>query len=283
MTNVRALQSVELAKFWEEFAAVMGGPEGLMTYRYLGTHAEAQDRHHATGNLRLRSDLRSSHGLLAAPLTILVADVIGILDDAIAVPAPTQIALEILDNGAGVEEVFCEGEMFHEGRAQLFSRARLYDAADHGRMLALCRDAGAVLAAAPEGYHYVDPGPGVPDSLSLPPLWQAFDARRRPDGRLEVPELTGRIGSTSGSLHHGPTQIVLETAARGSGRAGRRGRCVPHLPLARHLLRAGTHGPFVADPTVLIVRDDAIAVEVDFRDEGNDRLIAAASAVFRRL
>jgi acyl-coenzyme A thioesterase PaaI-like protein len=282
MTNVRALQSVELEKFWDEFTAVMGGPEGLMTYRYLGTHAEAQDRHHATGSLRLRSDLRTNHGLLAAPLTILVADVIGILDDAIAVPAPTQIALEILDDGAGVEEVFCEGEMFHEGRAQLFSRARLLDAADHGRVLALCRDAGAVMAAAPEGYQYVDPGPGVPESPSLPPLWQAFGAQRRDDGRLEIPELTGRIGSTSGSLHHGPTQIVLETAASEAAAqaVGDDAFRIRHWHIT--FSARGTQGPFIAFPSVVTARDDVVAVEVDFRDEGSGRLIAAASAVFQR-
>src|ERR1700678_2659855 len=114
MANVRALQSAGADSFWEEFEAVMGGPEGLMTYRYLGTHARSIDRHHATGSLRLRSDLRGPHGLLAAPLMILVADTIGILDDAIAVPAPTQMSVEIFDDGHGVDSVFCIGEMFHE-------------------------------------------------------------------------------------------------------------------------------------------------------------------------
>jgi hypothetical protein len=88
VSTIRALQEVELDNFWKEFAAVMGGPDGLMTYRYLGTHARAEDRHHATGTMRLRSDLRGPVGLQAAPLLILVADTIGILDDAIAVPAP---------------------------------------------------------------------------------------------------------------------------------------------------------------------------------------------------
>src|ERR1700734_2101930 len=125
MANVRALQSTGADSFWQEFEAVMGGPEGLMTYRYLGTHADAIDRHHATGSLRLRSDLRGPHGLLAAPLAILVADTIGILDDAISVPAPTQMSVEMLEDGAGVSTVFCIGEMVHEGRAQLFSRARI--------------------------------------------------------------------------------------------------------------------------------------------------------------
>src|ERR1700728_3005781 len=32
VSTVRALQHVELDDFWSEFAAVMGGPDGLMTY-----------------------------------------------------------------------------------------------------------------------------------------------------------------------------------------------------------------------------------------------------------
>src|SRR5450631_2245899 len=142
MADIKALQHTELDHFWEEFEAVMGGPDGLMTYRYLGTHAQAVDRHHSTGSMPMRSDLRTAYGLRAAPLLILVADTVGVLDDAIAVPAPTQFDLEVLDDGAGVERVDCVGEIFHEGRTQLFSRARLLDAADHGRVLALAWDAG---------------------------------------------------------------------------------------------------------------------------------------------
>jgi acyl-coenzyme A thioesterase PaaI-like protein len=282
-SSVKALQGVELDRFWDEFTAVMGGPDGLMTYRYLGTHAEAIDRHHATGSLRLRSDLRGPHGLLASPLTILVADVIGILDDAIAVPAPTQIALQILDDGAGVKTVYCIGEMFHEGRSQLFSRARLVDADDHRRVLAICRDAGVVMAPAPEGYHYVDPGPGVADSPSLPPLWQAFGALRRDDGRFELPELTGRIGSTSGSLHHGATQIVMEAAATeaATDAAGSDRLRVDHWHVT--FSARGTIGPFGTSTEVVAVSDTLVAVESELYDRGNSRRIAAASAVFRRV
>jgi hypothetical protein len=282
-SGVRALQGVELERFWDEFTSVMGGPDGLMTYRYLGTHADAIDRHHATGHLRLRSDLRGPHGLLASPLTILVADTIGILDDAIAVPAPTQIALQILDDGDGVDTVFCLGEMFHEGRSQLFSRARLVDADDHGRVLAICRDAGVVMAPAPEGYQYVDPGPGVADSPTLPPLWQAFGAERRDGGVFELPELTGRIGSTSGSLHHGPTQIVMEAAATEAaiGAAGSDRLRLDHWHVT--FSARGTIGPFETTTEVLAVSGEVVAVETELHDRGNSRRIAAAAAAFRRV
>ena len=72
---------------------------------------------------------------------------------------------------------------------------------------------GAKLAEAPPGYEYVDPGPGVPYSPDLPPLHEAFGAHRRDDGQWAIPELDAHIGSTSGSLHHGATQVLLEAAA----------------------------------------------------------------------
>src|SRR5579859_6211215 len=234
MSPVRALQNAELDRFWQEFEAVMGGPEGLMTYRYLGTHAEALDRHHARGRMRLRSDLRTSFGLRAAPLLILVADVVGILDDAIAVPAPTQFDLEVLDDGAGVDEVYCIGEVFHEGRTQLFSRARCVDAADHQRVLALCWDAGVVVAPAPEGYRYVDPGPGVPDSPSLPP------ARRRQPGDPPVDRATGLdVGVVAPRPDPGGPRGCCDRSCRGR----RADRCAAPPALARHLHGARQAGP----------------------------------------
>jgi len=283
MGKVRALQEAELDKFWEQFTEVMGGPDGLMTYRYLGTHAHAVDRHHATGTMRLRSDLRGRVGVQAAPLLILVADTIGILDDAIAVPAPVHFDLALIDDCEGVEEVYCIGEMYHEGRSQLFSSARIVDAADHSRVIALARDSGVVMAKAPEGYQYVDPGPGVEDSPALPPLWQAFGGQRREDGVIVITELTSRIGSTSASLHHGATQILLEAAATEAAQvaAGSDDLAMRHWYVA--FVARGRMGPFVPSTQVVAVRHDTVSVEATLRDEGDDRVIASATAVFARL
>jgi acyl-coenzyme A thioesterase PaaI-like protein len=283
MSNIKALQETELDRFWQEFSEVMGGPDGLMTYRYLGTHATAIDRHHASGILRLRSDLRGGAGLQAAPLLILVADTIGILDDAIAVPAPVHYDLAVLDDGEGIDQLFCTGELYHEGRSQLFSSARIVDAADHSRVVAMARGSGVVMAKAPDGYQYVDPGPGVADSPSLPPLWQAFGARRRPDGNLEIPELTSRIGSTSASLHHGATQVLLEAVATEAAvAAAGTGRLMIRQWYVAFVAR-GRGGPFVPSTEVVSVRPDTLGVEATLRDEGDDRIIASASAVFARL
>jgi acyl-coenzyme A thioesterase PaaI-like protein len=281
MAEIRALQTTELHAFWDEFAAVMGGPEGLMTYRYLGTHADAIDRHHATGYMKLRRDMRDAHGLHASPLMILIADVVGILDDAIAVPAPTQMAIELLDAGHGVEEVFCEGQIIHEGRSQLFSTATICDRADRDRVIAVARDAGAVVAPAPGGYNYVDPGPGVPDSADLPPLWQAFGATRRGDGAYEIAELTSRIGSTSASLHHGATHIVLEAASMDAATeaAGTDSIRLAHWHVS--FTARGKEGPFVTSAKVISVSGDRIAIETELSGAG--RLIASVSATYDRV
>jgi len=280
MAEVRALQHTDRQSFWQEFSEVMGGEGGLMTYRYLGTHAEASDRHHATGKMRLRSDLRGPDGLYAAPLLILVADTIGILDDAIAVTAPVHFDLAILDDASGVDEVRCIGEMVHEGRSQLFSVAHLVDAADESRVLAIARDSGVVVAPAPKGYRYVDPGPGMDDSSSLPPLWEAFGARRRSDGRLEIPELAPHIGSTSGSLHHGPTQVVLEAAATEAATRATRGDPLRIRQWYVAFTARGTSGPFVTTTTVLRATGHLVAVDASLVDEGRGRLVASATAIF---
>lgn len=281
MGTIRALQTTELDQFWDEFAAVMGGPDGLMTYRYLGTYADAIDRHHATGHMRIRRDMRDPHGLQASPLMILIADVVGILVDAIAVPAPTQMAIELLDDGRGVDEVYCEGEIIHEGRSQLFSTAVVYDAADRDRVIAVARDAGAVVAPAPDGYTYVDPGPGVPDSPDLPPLWQAFGAVQGDDGTFEIPELTSRIGSTSASLHHGASHIVLEAAAMHAAKHAAASDAVQLRHWHVSFTARGQAGPFVASAKALSVRDDSIAIEAELRDDA--RAIASVTAIYGRV
>jgi acyl-coenzyme A thioesterase PaaI-like protein len=281
MGNIRALQSTDLDQFWDTFAEVMGGPDGLMTYRYLGTHADGVDRHHATGYMTIRRDMRDPHGLQASPLLILVADVVGILDDAIAVPAPTQMAIELLDDGVGVEKVWCEGQIIHEGRTQLYSTATIVDFNDRDRVLGVARDAGAVVAPAPEGYHYVDPGPGVPDSPDLPPMWQAFGATRRADGAFEIPELTSRIGSTSASLHHGATHILLEAASMQAAveAAGTDDIRLVHWHMT--FIARGKSGPFVTSARPLAVNDDTVTIETECFD--GQRRIASATAVYRRV
>jgi len=101
---------------------------------------------------------------------------------------------------------------------------------------------------------------------------------------VEIPELTGRIGSTSASLHHGPTQVLMETAAtEAAAQAAGTDRLMIRQWYVAFVARGKT-GPFVPTTEVVSVRPDSVAVEAVFRDEGEGgRIIASATAVFTRV
>jgi len=140
-----------------------------------------------------------------------------------------------------------------------------------------------VIGPSPEGARYVPPGPGMADSASLPPLWSAFGATRRDDGCYEIPGLTAALGSTSGSLHHGPTQVVLEAAATDAALevAGGASLRLTHWDVV--FVATGKVGPFVATAGVVSGRGASIGCQAALVDDGNGgRRIAAATAVFAR-
>ncbi len=282
MSAPRTLQGLEGQAFWDQYDSIMG-PDGLLTYRYIGsTGATAIDRHHAESTALLRSDLRGAAGVLACALGIMGGDAASTIDDAIAIPAPVHTSLELLDDADGVREVRVRAEIAHEGRTQLVYRKRWEDADDPNRLLAVGTSVSVVLGPAPAGHHYVPPGPGVPDDPSLPPLWVAFGAQRRPDGAYELPELTMELGSTSASLHHGPIQVVLEAAATDAAVAAAPG------PLRlRHwdvtYVRRGKVGPFRTAVELVPSLGPTVVCSASLHDDGVDgRRIAFATAVFQR-
>jgi hypothetical protein len=289
MSEIRDLRNVGSQDFWQAFETVMGSEDGLMTYRYLGTQtAQMGDRWE--GSMRIRRDLRNAAGgLLAAPLSIAVGDLAGIEGDAVSVPAPVMTSIHLLDRGADVRAVRVRlDQPGRAGRTISFSGSTvIVDADNPDRILALTDGLGVRLAEVPAGaeggYRYVDPGPGVPDSADLPPLAEAFGARRTTSG-WELPELTGRIASTSGSLHHGPIQILLETAAWDLA-AGSSGTDEMQIEEWTVMYRAaGRVGPFVTSGSVVGGGLDRLLASVSLHDEGHgDRLVATAYAAFRRL
>jgi acyl-coenzyme A thioesterase PaaI-like protein len=283
MSPGKTLLGLEGEAFWAEYEAIMG-PEGLMTYRYIGSSgAVARDRHHSESTATVRRDMHGPAGILAAAFEIMGGDCLSVLDDAIAIPAPVKCSLGVVDPGKDVHEARIYGEIVHEGRTQIFTRFRVEDATHPGRVLALGTNHSVVMGPTPEGHRYVPPGPGVPDSPSLPLLYQAFGAERRPDGTYEIPQLTAQLGSTSGSLHHGPTQVILEAAATEAAleATGSGPLSLAHWDVV--FVATGKVGPFVTDVELVTVGPSAVGCEVRLTDEGNGgRRIAAASAVFAR-
>src|SRR5262245_11582921 len=110
--------------------------DALMSYRYLASRPRWVDRTHADGLMRLRPDLRTPAGaVLGAPLAIAMLDVAGINIDRIWILALTQINVEVLDAADDVGEVFLAGQVIKEARSQIFTEARIYDAADRDRAI----------------------------------------------------------------------------------------------------------------------------------------------------
>jgi hypothetical protein len=287
MARADDLTRASAEDFWKRFEAVMGGSDGLMTYRYLGTQVDVEGGARE-GGMRLRRDLRNpAGGLLASPLSIALADLGGVAGDAVGVPAPVMTSVHLLDAGRGVRaiRVIGGGTPGRRGKTLSFGgTALVVDADDRARVLAVTKGMSVLLAAAPKagGYRYVDPGPGVPDVPELPPLPEAFGARRSGDG-WELPELTQRIGSTSGSLHHGPTQIVLEAAAMdfAARHAGTDRLQIEDWTVM--YTAPGRDGPFRTGGDALGGSLGRTVARVHLVDAGHgDRLVATALATFRR-
>jgi acyl-coenzyme A thioesterase PaaI-like protein len=283
MAPGKTLVGLDGEAFWAEYEAIMG-PEGLMTYRYIGSSgAVAHDRHHSESTAIVRRDMRGPAGILAAAFEIMGGDCLSVLDDAIAIPAPVQCALGVLDGGDDVGEARIFGEILHEGRTQIFTRFRVEDAAQTGRVLAVGTNQSVVMGPTPEGHRYVPPGPGMADSPALPPLFQAFGGKRRADGTYEIPGLNPQLGSTSGSLHHGPTQVLLEAAATDAAVDAAGGDPLRLVQWNVVFVATGKIGPFVTDVEMIANGPSTVGCAVSLTDGGNGgRRIAAATAVFAR-
>jgi acyl-coenzyme A thioesterase PaaI-like protein len=254
------------------------GVATLISYRYLGTYSETRGRHDAEGWMTVRRDLRGPVGLLAAPLGIALLDTAGINVDPIAVVSPTRIDLDVFEPAADVERVHLFGRVVREGRSQFFTESRITDAADPDRVIAYGGTHWAVAGPNP-GFQYVDNRPGVADEAGLPPLYEAFGARRRDDGSLEIPELTPELGGNG--LHQGPFQVVPEAAAMIAAEeaAGTDRFWIQHQGTS--IVQRGLGAPFVTRAEVLRRTDDAIHVRVELRAEGaDDRLCSVTVCRF---
>jgi hypothetical protein len=267
-------------EYWARLKAMMGS-DGLMTYWYLGRTVNTLD---APGHdtMRIRRDMRNAvGGLMAAPIAIAAPETGGFTDMA-TVPAPVIYGLHVLDDGRDVSEIRMRHTTVRAGRKMGFGRTEIVDAADSGRVIAIATGMGIKLADAPPGFQPIDLPPDIEDSPSLPPLHEVFGARRRADGRWELPELNPKMASTSASLHLGPVHIVLEAAAveMASEVAGTDAVQVEDWEV--HFVAPGTIGPFSVTGDASSGNLGRIACRLALHDEGNgDRVVSSALAVFR--
>jgi hypothetical protein len=274
--------------YWTDFASKWSG---LLSYRYLGRQNKvldagvdgAQDSDFYT--MRLRHDMRNRWGgLMAAPLCIAAPEAGGMQDDHF-IPNPVVASMQILDAARDVTEIRTHSETLRLGRTTGFSRTKIVDAANPDRVLALGEGMAISLGAPPEGFEPVEIPPiDVVDSPDLPALHHVFGARQRPDGSWYLPDLKGDLASPDGALHLGPIHVVLETAATDLAAA--------QLPAANLQIESwhvmfearGKAGPFRASGQAYSGPDGRVGVRVGLFDEGNgDRIVASASAAFRRV
>ena len=274
LRNDPAAYAAELQRRWG----------GLLSYRYIGRKYSSMDTGPEDNTVTLRRDMRNvTGGLLVAPLSISSPEgAVG--SDRETVPNPVIHSCQILDPARDVARIeVVESESLHLGARMGYSRSKIVDADNPGRVIAFTEGQGAKIGTVPDGLEKMPPNPlEIVDSPDLPPLWQAFGAFRRDDGHWALPELTVDLASPDAALHIGPQHVLIETAAID---------CAANLAGTDRLqmqawhvmfLARGKVGPFRVDGEAARGGGDRVGVRLTLHDEGNnDRNVTSASALFQ--
>jgi hypothetical protein len=277
------IREVSADDYWAELRRRWGA---LLSYRYIGRQFSSMNNV-VDAAVTLRHDMRNAAGgIMAAPLAITCPGAGG-KSDLEAVPNPVIHSLQIVDDARGVERIeVVDSQSLKAGRSMSFGRARIVDADNHQRVIALVESQGVSIGDVPPGLQKFDDDPvmHIEDSPDLPPLWKVFGARRRDDGHWIIPELSIELASPDAALHIGPQHILLETAAMdvAAGLAGTQLLQVASSHVM-HLAR-GKVGPFRVDasPTQASDGSGRVGVQMTMHDEGNgNRPVTAATMVFR--
>jgi hypothetical protein len=274
---VRDIREGPPEQYWDRLRQMLG-PDGLITYWYLGrAFNQAED----PDTVRLRRDMRNSAGgIMAAPLAI-AAPESGGWRDREAVPAPVTYGLHIIDDARDVSEIRVSRSTVRRGSRIGFSRSEITDAADTSRLIAVTTGVGVKLGDAPPSFRPVDLPPETPDTADLPPLHVVFGAQRDPDG-WRLPALTSRLASTSASLHLGPIHVVFEAAATELAAELIGADTVQVEDWDVHFAAPGRVGPFLVLTDGSAGPGGRVVVRFTLVDEGRGRaVVAAGAATFR--
>lgn len=256
---------------------------GLLSYRYIGRRYAQMDLIEKDNTVTVRRDMRSPGGGLLFAVLGISAPESGHMSDLEAVPNPVIHSCQILDPGIDVARIEVISEELRVGRQMGYSRARIVDADNPARVLALIEGQGVSIGTPPEGLERMEANPlEIVDSPDLPPLWQVFGARRRADGVWALPELTVEVASPDAALHVGPQFVVLETAALDAAAALAGTDRLQGVSSHVMFLARGKVGPFrvVAEP--IRGTEGTVAVRTTLYDEGaGDKPITTGSYLFR--
>jgi hypothetical protein len=256
---------------------------GLLSYRYIGRSYASMDLGPEDNTVTLRRDMRNTTGGLLFAVLGIAAPESGHMSDLVAVPNPVIHSCQILDAGRDVRRIEIVSEELKVGRQMGYSRAKIVDADQPGRVLALIEGQGVSIGTPPGGLERMEANPlEVVDSPDLPPLWQVFGGHRRPDGHWGLPELAVEVASPDAALHIGPQFVILETAA--VDRAAEAAGTDRLQGVSSHVmfLARGKTGPFRVETEPMPGADGVVAVRAVMHDEGvDDRITTVGSYLFR--
>lgn len=276
---VQDIRAVSPEEHWAEFERSW---TKLLSYRYLGKGTPYLDKGVEREVMPLRHDMRNSTGgIMAAPLCIASPEPWWRDDE--CVPAPVTMSYDVLDPARDVHRIEVLREVIQIGRQMGFSRARIVDADNPDRVIAISTGSGVSLGDVPPGFEPVDnPVYELEDSPNLPPLRDVFGIQAAGDGVLCIERVTPELSSPHSALHLGPINIALEAAAidelaRVTGTADYQ---VEHWTVL--MVKPGYVGPFRAKAVVLGAGGPRVGIQATMTDQGSgDRTIATASASFR--
>jgi acyl-coenzyme A thioesterase PaaI-like protein len=256
---------------------------GLLSYRYIGRSYASMDLGPEDNTVTIRRDMRNTAGGLLFAVLGIAAPESGHMSDLVAVPNPVIHSCQILDAGRDVRRIEIVSEELKVGRQMGYSRAKIVDADQPDRVLALIEGQGVSIGTPPGGLVRMDANPlEVVDSPDLPPLWQVFGGYRRPDGHWGLPELAVEVASPDAALHIGPQFVILETAAVDAAAALAGSDRVQGVSSHVMFLARGKVGPFRVETEPMPGADGVLAIRTVMRDEGvDDRITTVGSYLFR--
>src|SRR3954469_658375 len=291
---INDIRNTATEQYWEELRQRWGA---LLSYRYIGRRFAGMNSGVVDNTVTLRHDMRNAAGgVLVAALSITSPGGGGGVDedkpagDLLTVPNPVIHSMQILDDARDVKRIeVIDGRDLKRGTRFSYGRAKIVDADDHSRVIALVESQGPSLGdvdatVTAQGRFDDDPIMHIEDSPDLPPLWQVFGGAKRDDGHWTLPELKLELASPDAALHLGPQHVIMETAAIdvASQLVG-----TDHLQMQTwhlmHLAR-GKVGPFRCDAEACKGADGSgrVGAQVTLVDEGDrGRAVASASALFR--
>jgi hypothetical protein len=256
---------------------------GLLSYRYIGRSYASMDLGPEDNTVTIRRDMRNPTGGLMLAVLCIAAPEGGHMSDLEAVPNPVIHSCQILDPGRDVRRVEIISEDLKRGRQMGYSRAKIVDADQPNRVLALTQGQGISIGIPPEGLERMEANPlEVIDSPDLPPLWEVFGGHRRPDGHWALPELAVEVASPDAALHIGPQFIIGETAAADAAAELAGSDRVQGVSSHVMFVSRGKVGPFRVESEPMPGADGMLAVRTVMHDEGvDDRITTVGSYLFR--